>query len=116
MGSGSSGTRPPPRPTPGASTAPRRCARSPGSGTPRATSSRSSRSEPRMGAVLPPGDPGYDDARRGYNLLHDLHPALIVRPADAGDVARALGLAAGAGLEVAVRSGGHSLAGHGGTE
>jgi FAD/FMN-containing dehydrogenase len=69
-----------------------------------------------MGAVLRPGDPGYDDARRGYNLLHDLHPALIVRPADAGDVARALELAAGAGLEVAVRSGGHSLAGHGGTE
>jgi FAD/FMN-containing dehydrogenase len=69
-----------------------------------------------MGAVLRPGDPGYDDARRGYNLLHDLHPALIVRPADAADVARALELAAGAGLEVAVRSGGHSLAGHGGTE
>jgi hypothetical protein len=37
-----------------------------------------------MGTVLRPGDPGYDDARRGYNLLHDLHPALIVRPADAG--------------------------------
>ena len=69
-----------------------------------------------MGELLRPGDRGYDDARRGYNLLHDLHPGLIVRPADGGDVARALELAADAGLEVAVRSGGHSLAGHGGTE
>jgi FAD/FMN-containing dehydrogenase len=69
-----------------------------------------------MGERLRPGDPGYDDARRGYNLLHDLRPAVIVRPVDGGDVARALELAAGAGLEVAVRSGGHSLAGYGGTE
>jgi FAD/FMN-containing dehydrogenase len=69
-----------------------------------------------MGERLRPGDPGYDDARRGYNLLHDLRPAVIARPVDGGDVARALELAAGAGLEVAVRSGGHSLAGYGGTE
>jgi FAD/FMN-containing dehydrogenase len=69
-----------------------------------------------VGELLRAGDPGYDDARRGYNLLHDLRPAVIVRPVDGGDVARALELAAGAGLEVAVRSGGHSLAGYGGTE
>jgi hypothetical protein len=47
-----------------------------------------------MGELLRPGDRGYDDARQGYNLLHDLHPGLIVRPADGGDVARALELAA----------------------
>jgi FAD/FMN-containing dehydrogenase len=70
----------------------------------------------RVGELLRPGDPGYDDARRGYNLLHDLRPALLARPVDGGDVARALELAAGAGLEVAVRSGGHSLAGYGGTD
>jgi FAD/FMN-containing dehydrogenase len=40
---------------------------------------------------------------------------VIVRPAVADDVARALGFATSAGLEVAVRSGGHSLAGYGAT-
>jgi hypothetical protein len=69
-----------------------------------------------MGELLRAGDPGYDETRRGYNLLHDLRPAVIVRPVDGRDVARALELATGAGLEVAVRSGGHSLAGYGGTE
>ncbi len=68
------------------------------------------------GELLLPNDHGYDDARRGYNRLHDRRPAVIVRPADAGDVARALELATGADLEVAVRGGGHSLAGYGTTE
>ena len=68
------------------------------------------------GQVLLPGDPGYDQARRGYNLLHDRRPAVIVRPAGADDVSPALAFATGEGLEVAVRSGGHSLAGYGGTE
>jgi FAD/FMN-containing dehydrogenase len=68
------------------------------------------------GELLLPDDHGYDDARRGYNSLHDRRPAVVVRPADGGDVARALGFATSAGLEVAVRSGGHSLAGHGATE
>jgi FAD/FMN-containing dehydrogenase len=68
------------------------------------------------GELLVPDEPGYDDARRGYNRLHDHRPAVIVRPAVADDVARALGFATSAGLEVAVRSGGHSLAGYGATE
>jgi FAD/FMN-containing dehydrogenase len=68
------------------------------------------------GELRLPGDHGYDDARRGYNRLHDHRPAVIVRPAVADDVARALELATSAGLEVAVRSGGHSLAGYGTTE
>jgi FAD/FMN-containing dehydrogenase len=68
-----------------------------------------------QGELLLPGDPGYDDARQGYNSLHDHRPAVVVRPAGGEDVARALELAAGAGLEVAVRSGGHSLAGYGAT-
>ena len=67
------------------------------------------------GEVLLPGDHGYDDARRGYNRLHDRRPKLVVRPADGDDVARALEFATSAGLEVAVRSGGHSLAGYGTT-
>ena len=68
------------------------------------------------GELLLPNDPGYDDARRGYNSVHDRRPAVIVRPADGDDVARALEFASSAGLEIAVRSGGHSLAGYGATE
>ena len=68
------------------------------------------------GELLLPDDPGYDDARRGYNSLHDRRPAVIVRPADGDDVARALEFASSASMEVAVCSGGHSLAGYGATE
>jgi FAD/FMN-containing dehydrogenase len=68
------------------------------------------------GELLLPHDQGYDDARRGFNRLHGRRPAVTVRPADADDIARALEAAAGAGLEVAIRSGGHSLAGYGTTE
>jgi FAD/FMN-containing dehydrogenase len=68
------------------------------------------------GELLVPDEAGYDAARRGYNRLHDHRPAVIVRPAVADDVARALEFATTAGLEVAVRSGGHSLAGYGATE
>ena len=66
--------------------------------------------------VVMPGDDVYDDLRRIYNSLHDQHPALIVRVAETSDVARALELARVAGHEVAVRGGGHSIAGHGSTE
>ena len=68
------------------------------------------------GELLLPDDHGYDDARRGYNSLHDHRPAVIVRPTVADEVALALEFATSAGLEVAVRSGGHSLAGYGATE
>lgn len=66
--------------------------------------------------VVAPGDDVYDDLGRIYNSLHDQHPALIVRVAETSDVARALELARVAGHEVAVRGGGHSIAGHGSTE
>jgi FAD/FMN-containing dehydrogenase len=68
------------------------------------------------GELLLANDHGYDAARRGFNGLHDRRPAVIVRPADGDDVVRALEVASSAGLEVAVRSGGHSLAGYGATE
>jgi hypothetical protein len=64
------------------------------------------------GAVLGPDDPGYDAARVVASGEFDAHPAAIVRVADAGDVARVVTLAREAGLELAVRSGGHSGAGH----
>ncbi len=68
------------------------------------------------GRIVLPGDGSYDAARRPWSDLHDGRPSLVARPVDAGDVAAAIRLAADRGLELAVRSGGHSLAGHSTTE
>ncbi|HEU4673938.1 MAG TPA: FAD-binding oxidoreductase [Candidatus Limnocylindrales bacterium] len=68
------------------------------------------------GEIVLPGDPTYDTARRPWGDLHDGRPALVARPVDGHDVAAAVRLAADRGLELAVRSGGHSLAGHSTTE
>jgi FAD/FMN-containing dehydrogenase len=64
------------------------------------------------GRVIDPDDPDYDEARTVFYGGFDRHPAAIVRAADASDVARVVSLAAENGLELAVRSGGHSPAGH----
>ncbi len=63
------------------------------------------------GQVLVPDEPGYDEARRVWNGTVDRRPALIARCADATDVQRALGFAVEHDLPVAVRGGGHSVAG-----
>jgi FAD/FMN-containing dehydrogenase len=68
------------------------------------------------GELIAPRDPGYDEARRVFYGSVDRRPAAIVRPADATDVARVVSIARDANLELAVRSGGHSLAGHGVSE
>jgi FAD/FMN-containing dehydrogenase len=64
------------------------------------------------GRVMAPGDAGYDQARKVFYGKWDRRPAAIVRPADAAGVASVVTLAADSGLELAVRGGGHSLAGH----
>jgi FAD/FMN-containing dehydrogenase len=65
------------------------------------------------GELIAPGHPVYDQARTVVLGGIDRRPALIVRPADAEDV-RTVILAAGRlGVELAVRSGGHSAAAHG---
>jgi len=63
------------------------------------------------GEVIEPGSSQYDDARTVYNAMFDRRPAVILRPAGTADVIRAVGLARLSGLPLAVRSGGHSLAG-----
>ncbi len=67
--------------------------------------------EAMRGQVLVPGVTGYDEARRVWNGTIDRRPALIARCADVADVQRALGFAVGHDLPVAVRGGGHSVAG-----
>lgn len=64
------------------------------------------------GRVITPGSAGYDEARVLFYGGFDRRPAVIVRAADAGDVARVVTLARDSGLELSVRSGGHSALGH----
>src|SRR5215475_6506566 len=68
------------------------------------------------GGVITPGDELYDDARSVFYGSVDRRPAVIVQPANASDVSRVITLARETGAELAVRSGGHSLAGHAATE
>src|SRR3954453_18211617 len=68
------------------------------------------------GRVIGPADPGYDQARTVFYGDVDRRPSLIVKVADPTDVARVTALARETGRELAVRSGGHSPAGHGVTD
>jgi FAD/FMN-containing dehydrogenase len=63
------------------------------------------------GDLLYPGDPEYDDARRVFNTMFDRRPAAIARCASERDVVAALAYAAGRGVPVSVRAGGHHAAG-----
>src|ERR671914_115764 len=69
-----------------------------------------------QGRVIRPDDPDYDEARTVFYGDVDRRPSAIVKVAGADDVARVIAHAREAGLEFAVRSGGHSVAGHGVTE
>ena len=64
------------------------------------------------GALLRPGEEGYDEARRVWNGAIDRRPALIARCAGADDVAVAVRFAREHDLLVSVRGGGHAVAGH----
>jgi FAD/FMN-containing dehydrogenase len=64
------------------------------------------------GPVLGPDDPGYDVARSTFNALIDRRPAVIACCAGVDDVAAAVDFAGRVGLPVAIRGGGHSVAGH----
>lgn len=63
------------------------------------------------GQLLQPADPGYEEARKVHNGLIDKRPALIARCRGVADVVDAVKLAKKLNLEVAVRGGGHNVAG-----
>lgn len=64
------------------------------------------------GTVTQPGDAGYDTARAVWNGMIDRKPALVVHCRGTADVIAAIQFARGQNLPVAVRGGGHNIAGH----
>lgn len=64
-----------------------------------------------QGELIAPGTTEYEKARRVWNVSIDKRPALIARPRDTSDVAAAVAFARDHDLPVAVRCGGHSVAG-----
>ena len=63
------------------------------------------------GVVFRPGDDGYNEARKVWNGMIDRHPALIVRCAGTADVIACVNLAREEELPLAIRGGGHNVAG-----
>jgi len=63
------------------------------------------------GQLLRSGDPGYDDVRKVHNGLIDRRPALIARARGVADIVDAVKVARDEKLEVAIRGGGHNVAG-----
>ncbi len=69
------------------------------------------------GQVFAPEDTGYDEAQKLFVPVYDgIRPAVIAQVADATDIATVLKIARETGLELAIRSGGHSAAGHSTTD
>ncbi|MGH2381295.1 MAG: FAD-binding oxidoreductase [Candidatus Limnocylindria bacterium] len=64
------------------------------------------------GTLVRPGDAAFEEDRLVWNVAGQGMPRAIVRAADSGDVATAIEFARSNDIEIAVRSGGHSLAGH----
>jgi FAD/FMN-containing dehydrogenase len=63
------------------------------------------------GEIVEPADPAYDELRAVFNGMFARRPRVILRPAGAADVIRGIGLARTSGLPLAIRNGGHSVAG-----
>src|SRR5438105_14931721 len=63
------------------------------------------------GILVAPGDPGYDEARIVWNGTVDTRPAVIARCSTTAGVVEAVNVTRAAGVPLAVRAGGHSVAG-----
>ncbi len=63
------------------------------------------------GVLLRPAESGYDDARKIHNGMIDRNPALIARCLGTADIVDSVNFARTQGLELAVRGGGHNVAG-----
>jgi len=68
------------------------------------------------GRLLQPGDDGYEGARQLHNGFIDKHPGLIAQCQGVADVVDAVKFARDAGVELAVRGGGHGVAGRAATD
>lgn len=65
------------------------------------------------GDVVIPTDASYEEARPVWNAMIDAHPSVLVRVSDGADIALAIAFARANGLELAIRGGGHNVAGKG---
>ncbi|MEW6754325.1 MAG: FAD-binding oxidoreductase [Candidatus Latescibacterota bacterium] len=63
------------------------------------------------GAVLLPGEPGYDESRSVWNAMIDRRPALIARPLGVADVVALVDFARQGGLLLSIKGGGHNISG-----
>lgn len=68
------------------------------------------------GEVIAPGDARYDEVRQVFNGMIDKRPRLVLQCRSQDDIVAAVRYAVAAGAEIAVRSGGHSVAGHSATD
>ncbi len=64
------------------------------------------------GKIFRPGDPKYEQLRKGFAAKVDAHPALVVHPVNSHDIQAPLSFATSNQLPLAVRCGGHSYAGY----
>lgn len=71
-----------------------------------------SRRVPKRLPLILPADDAFDEARFAFNGMIDLRPAAIARPRSEDEVLASLSYAVDADLGIAVRGGGHSVAGH----
>lgn len=68
------------------------------------------------GEVIAPGDARYDEVRQVFNGMIDKRPRVVLQCRSTDDIVAAVRYAVAAGAEIAVRSGGHSVAGHSATD